>query len=250
MVVTFSIVSHGHSDVIRALLADLNVYSGTHALELLLTLNAPELESITDLELQQLCKFKITVLKNSSAKGFAANHNLALAHASEGIWCVINPDIRLDAAQLDALIEALAPSYVGLAHPRQQNPSGQKLEYSRALVTPFSLLKRYLGRRSEQPDQPDWVSGCFMAFRSEVYQELGGFDEKYFLYCEDVDICLRLQLAGYKIVEADFSIVHDTRRGTLKKFDHFKWHVSSLLKLWCSRVFWAYLWNRHRIKAR
>jgi GT2 family glycosyltransferase len=249
MHVTLSIVSHGHSDVLRGLLADLNAYSGAHILDLIITLNAPELETATELELKQLCKFKLTVLKNSSTKGFAANHNLALVHASEGVWCVINPDIRLDVAHLDSLMASVTPKYVGLAHPRQQSPSGQKLEYARALVTPLSLLKRYVGSHLDQPNKPDWVSGCFMAFRSEVYQELGGFDEKYFLYCEDVDICLRLQLAGYKMVEADFSIVHDTRRGTLKKFDHFKWHVSSLLKLWCSGVFWAYLSNRHRIKA-
>jgi N-acetylglucosaminyl-diphospho-decaprenol L-rhamnosyltransferase len=250
MLIVLSLVSHGHSEVIRSLLADLNSYTGAHALKLLLTLNAPQLEKVAETELQQLSHWPLTIIRNSNPQGFAENHNSAFKLADPGIWCVVNPDIRLQASMLGALLATLSPSHAGLAYPQQISPEGGGLEYARVLVTPWSLLKRYLGRMPELPAHPDWVSGCFMAFRSEVYQELGGFDEQYFLYCEDVDICLRLQLAGYKMVEADFSIVHDTRRGTLKKFDHFKWHVASLLKLWCSRVFWAYLWNRSKIKAR
>ena len=241
MQITLSIVSHGHCEVIRALLTDLNAYTGAHALSLLLTLNAPQLEKVAETELLRLSHWPLTIIRNSSPLGFAENHNSAFKQAEAGIWCVINPDIRLDASQMDGLLAALSEAQAGMAYPRQISPAGAALDFVRKLVTPWSLFKRYVGRSSEDPIQPDWVSGCFMAFRSEVYQELGGFDEKYFLYCEDVDICLRLQLAGYKMVEADFSIVHDTRRGTLKKFDHFKWHVSSLLKLWCSRTFWAYL---------
>jgi N-acetylglucosaminyl-diphospho-decaprenol L-rhamnosyltransferase len=250
MQIRLSIVSHGHTEAVRELLADLNAYQGSHSLQLLLTLNAPELEVLVDMDLRQTSRWPLTIIRNSSPQGFAANHNAAFKQAGAGMWCVVNPDIRLDATRLDSLIASLSQCSVGLAYPQQISPAGDALDYARELVTPWSLLKRYLGRVPERTTQPDWASGCFMAFRSEVYQQLRGFDEKYFLYCEDVDICLRLQLAGYKMVEADFSIVHDTRRGTLKKFDHFKWHVASLLKLWCSRVFWAYLWNRHKIKQR
>ncbi|MBS7808216.1 glycosyltransferase family 2 protein [Variovorax sp. PCZ-1] len=250
MQISFSIVSHAHSQAVCDLLADFNTYSGAHSLHLLLTLNAPELETSTEAEFQQLSRWPLTVIRNTSPKGFASNHNSAFEKAGAGLWCVVNPDIRLHATKLDALLAAVSLKYDGMAYPKQISPTGDVLEFARELVTPWSLLKRYSFRTTQRQAQPDWVSGCFMAFRSEVYQELGGFNEKYFLYCEDVDICLRLQLAGYKMVEADFSIIHDTRRNTLKKFDHFKWHAMSLLKLWCSKAFWAYLWNRSKIKAR
>jgi N-acetylglucosaminyl-diphospho-decaprenol L-rhamnosyltransferase len=247
MRLTLSVVSHGHSSSILSLLKDINDYSGSLELVVFLTWNAPELETKDEQALKAVCKWPITIIKNHQRKGFGQNHNAALQQAGLGIWCVINPDLRFAAHDLEELVSALSLNDVGLAFPRQADPNGVYLDYRRELVTPWSLIKRYIGQQVEQLAQPDWVSGCFMAFRSEVYQELGGFDESFFLYCEDVDLCLRLQLAGYKMMEVDFSIIHDTRRGTLKKWAHFKWHVRSLLRLWCSRAFWAYLRNRSKI---
>jgi N-acetylglucosaminyl-diphospho-decaprenol L-rhamnosyltransferase len=250
MQTTISIVSHGHSRDIISLLNSLNSYRGIFRLKLILTLNAPELESAPDGYLKNVSVWPITIIRNKYRKGFAENHNFALMHADPGVWCVMNPDIQLQQPSFELMLEAIVKPRVGLVFPKQLSADGELLDYQRALVTPWALLKRYAARSTSITHRVDWVSGCFMAFPSSVYQQLNGFDEKYFLYCEDVDICLRLQLAGYKMVEADFSIIHDTRRGTLKKWDHFKWHVSSLLKLWCSRVFWVYLWNRHKIRQR
>jgi N-acetylglucosaminyl-diphospho-decaprenol L-rhamnosyltransferase len=247
---TLSIVSHGHASFILDMLHELTEPIRSSSYQIIITINTPEIG------LEKLKRFvensglKVLFIENRSLHGFGKNHNAAFKHAEPGLWCVVNPDIKILYAQIQKLDSALAQNDVGLVFSKQVAPNGKKLDYRRELVTPWSLVKRYLMRQPESPTQTDWVSGCFMAFRSEVYQKLGGFDEKFFLYCEDVDICLRLQLAGYKMFEADFSIIHDTRRGTLKKFDHFKWHVVSLLKLWCSRAFWAYLWNRHKIRQR
>jgi N-acetylglucosaminyl-diphospho-decaprenol L-rhamnosyltransferase len=250
MLITISIVSHGHGDKVRLILNDINRYKGPANLKVFLTLNAPELESIGDLALHEKTIWPIETIRNSHKRGFAKNHNSAFSNAELGIWCVLNPDIRFEAEDLAKSLDALSHDNVGMVFPCQSSPSGETLDFQRELVTPWSLFKRYVFRSKPEAQRVDWVSGCFMAFRSDVFQKLGGFDEKYFLYCEDVDICLRLQLAGYKMAEADFSIIHDTRRSTLKKWDHFKWHVSSLLKLWCSRVFWVYWWNRHKIRQR
>lgn len=250
MLFTISIVSHGHSKVILSALNDISKCAGSNKIEILLTLNAPALETIDDQALRGVSDWPITIIKNQSKKGFSANHNAAFANASPGIWCVLNPDIRIPCADFSWICDAISSNRTGVVFPRQLAPSGQSLDYKRELVTPWSLFKRYVFRSKNNVHRVDWVNGCFMAFPSTVYQQLGGFDDKYFLYCEDVDICLRLQLAGYKMAEADFSIIHDTRRGTLKKWDHFKWHLASLLKLWCSLAFWAYLWNRHKIRQR
>jgi N-acetylglucosaminyl-diphospho-decaprenol L-rhamnosyltransferase len=86
----------------------------------------------------------------------------------------------------------------------------------------------------------DWISGAFMMFKSSAFRKLGGFDERYFMYCEDVDICLRLQLAGYKLVRADATVTHHTQRRTLKNLQHLVWHVRSLLRLWNSAPYKQY----------
>ncbi len=76
-----------------------------------------------------------------------------------------------------------------------------------------------------------------MAFKSTVFRELGGFDERYFMYCEDVDICLRMQLAGYSLARADATVIHHTQRQTLKNLKHLAWHIRSLLRLWNSAAY-------------
>jgi N-acetylglucosaminyl-diphospho-decaprenol L-rhamnosyltransferase len=241
MLFTISIVSHGHSDSVRDILKDISAYQGPDSLEIYLTWNAPLLETISEQTLQDISSWPLRIIKNVRAAGFSANHNTALRDAGPGIWCVVNPDIRLPVCTFGQLKLTMVDTSVGLAYPVQTTPSGRVLDYKRELVTPWSLLKKYLLKQIKKPVlQPSWVSGCFMAFPSQVYQLLEGFDRKYFLYCEDVDICLRLQLNKYSMQESNFSIVHDTRRDTLKNFNHFKWHAISLLKLWCSISFWDY----------
>jgi N-acetylglucosaminyl-diphospho-decaprenol L-rhamnosyltransferase len=248
MLINLSIVSHGHGEVLRTLLTDLNCYRGIHTLKIFLTLNSPALETISKNEIFKIAHWPLEIFYNGQMQGFSKNHNTAFTMSEPGVWCVVNPDISFNATELDKLVYLLSSNRTGLVFPMQVNRLLNKLDYRRTLVTPFSLLKRYLLRTAEASSSSDWVSGSFMAFRTDVFQEIGGFDEKFFLYCEDVDICLRLQLAGYKMVEADFSVIHDTRRSTLKKWNHLKLHLVSLLKLWCSRVFWVYFWNRRKIK--
>jgi N-acetylglucosaminyl-diphospho-decaprenol L-rhamnosyltransferase len=250
MLFTLSIVSHGHSENVCRLLKDLNDYKGPAHLKILLTWNAPELETVTEQDFFEIAAWPLTIIKNQRRQGFSQNHNAALINADSGVWCIVNPDITMPKENFHAIHQSLSKLGVGLVYPTQLSPTGKFLDYQRELVTPWALFKRYCFRTTLKTMQVDWVSGCFMAFHSSVYQQLKGFDEKYFLYCEDIDICLRLQLAGYKMAEADFSIIHDTHRGTLKKWDHFKWHVSSLLKLWSSRAFWDYLRKRHKIRQR
>ncbi len=251
MNLTLSIVSHGHGESIKSLLTQINQWlNPSLQLNVIVTWNAPHLETTTADELESLSAWPIKIIINRHPRGFAENHNCALREAPPGIWCVVNPDVLIPQIDLHKITSAFSKTHVGLVYPRQLSLLNEPLDYKRELVTPWALAKRYLLPDTFSKTHIDWVSGCFMAFRSSIYQQLRGFDERFHLYCEDVDICLRLQLAGYKMAEADFSIIHDTRRGTLKQWDHFKWHVASLLKLWCSRAFWAYLWNRHKIRQR
>lgn len=200
--------------------------------------------------------------------------------ANTGVFCVMNPDIELmngsvgallgapsngpqgkklhELAKTEvktnvvtALVAALGQAGVGLAYPVQVDATDQWLDFERALATPHAIFLRRLGFGfgfelggvGGLPGQrlPDWVSGAVMAFRADVFAKLGGFDERYFMYCEDVDICLRLQLAGYTLKKANVSVVHHAQRRTLTNFKHLAWHVRSLLRLWRSSAYHAYI---------
>ena len=63
--------------------------------------------------------------------------------------------------------------------------------------------------------QADWLAGMFMLFRSDAYRTVGGFDEAYFLYYEDVDLCHRLRASGASVMfEPGAEVVHDARRAS------------------------------------
>jgi hypothetical protein len=96
----------------------------------------------------------------------------------------------------------------------------------------------------------DWLAGMCLVMNSEAFGSVGGFDERYFLYCEDTDLCLRLQLAGWRLRHVpNVRVVHDARRASHRALRPFLWHVTSLLRLWTSSPYWSYLRRRHRLAA-
>jgi GT2 family glycosyltransferase len=81
----------------------------------------------------------------------------------------------------------------------------------------------------------------FMLIRSEVFAELGGFDERFFMYCEDFDLCARLRLAGWELqVTQDVHVLHEAQRASNTYLRPLAWHLASFAKLWTSPAFWKY----------
>lgn len=71
----------------------------------------------------------------------------------------------------------------------------------------------------------------FMLFPRTVYEQLGGFDETYFLYYEDVDLCARLRKLGYRVGYcADVSVVHDARRASHSNLSYLRRHLASMAR--------------------
>lgn len=141
---------------------------------------------------------------------------------------------------------------MGLAAPCIHNPSGQLEDSARKFPTPWRIAHRVLTRRRTRdyaaPStalHPDWVAGMFLLLRTPVYREMGGFDEKYFLYYEDVDLCARIRLAGLDIVQLPLpGVVHDAQRASHRDPKYLRWHVGSMLRFFCSRVFMRLQWRR------
>jgi len=78
----------------------------------------------------------------------------------------------------------------------------------------------------------------FMLFPSEIFKQLDGFDQKFFLYYEDVDLCARLRLLGYEVVLCPAaSVVHQARRSSHSDFKYMIWHIASMMRFFCSACF-------------
>ena len=240
--VIVSIVSHGHGGDVLDLLRDLARHAHGSVKRIVLTLNLPEPElEPAAVAVAARAGVKLTIRRNARPLGFGTNHNAAFrACGTARYFAVLNPDVRLHADPFPALCEALAgDARAACAYPQQTDAAGRPCNPPRRVPTPLSLLQRYLGRR-EAPGA-DWVNAAFMLFDAHAYAALGGFDARYRLYCEDVDICLRLQLAGYDLVGAtEASIVHGGQRSSHARLSHLLLHVRSLLRLWRSPVRHAY----------
>jgi N-acetylglucosaminyl-diphospho-decaprenol L-rhamnosyltransferase len=77
----------------------------------------------------------------------------------------------------------------------------------------------------------DWVAGMFMLFRSEAFRRVGGFDERYFLYYEDADICRRLRRIGHDVkLETGARATHAARRESHRNARYLSWHLASMLR--------------------
>ncbi|SDD67789.1 hypothetical protein SAMN05444679_112211 [Variovorax sp. CF079] len=233
--VTVSIVSHGQLELVRPLLEQLDRFSRALTAKVVLTQNIPE----PDLLAGASWGFEIERIENAVPLGFGANHNQAFDRCTTPWFLVLNPDIRFDRDVLAPLIAQAAPDS-GLLTPRILEPGKSEPEQHRAIITPLEILRR---KRPDyvRPLVPDWIPGLFMLFRSEAYRQVGGFDERFFMYGEDFDICARTRLAGWKLqVAEDLMALHDAQRASRTSLRHLYWHVTSLLKVWLSRPFWRY----------
>ncbi|MDH6592690.1 N-acetylglucosaminyl-diphospho-decaprenol L-rhamnosyltransferase [Variovorax sp. TBS-050B] len=239
--ITVSIVSHGQLALVRPLLEELDRYSRGSIAKVVLTLNIPEPDVLAGLR----WGFPVERIENAAPKGFGANHNQAFGRCGTPWFLVLNPDIRVDADVLAPLVAQAAPD-AGLLTPRILEPGKRDPEQHRAIITPLEILTR---RRPAyaRPAVPAWIPGLFMLFRSDAYRQVGGFDERFFMYGEDFDICARTQLAGWRLqVGEELLARHEAQRASRSSRKHLYWHVTSLLKVWTSAAFWRYLLARPR----
>src|SRR3954468_3115503 len=231
--VTISIVSHGHGAMVASLLADLAEHCG-FGIKLIITLNIPEQLPIGASQFS----FPVKTITNSVPRGFGANHNAAFKQSTGGYFCILNPDIRIHENLFPALIKELDRPRIGVVAPKIINHAGQVEDSARHFPTLTFLASKLLGLGARLDHtightviSPDWVAGMFMLFRSSVFHALQGFDERYFLYYEDVDLCRRLRKCGYDILLVpSVSAVHDARRESHRNLRHLRWHLASLLR--------------------
>ena len=180
----------------------------------------------------------IKVLENKECKGFGANHNSAFAIAQGQYFIVLNPDIRIFVPKIRPLINALDIAGTGVCGPEVISPSGDREDNARKFPTLSSLFCRvFFGLRDpdytwdKAPKTVDWIAGMFMVFRSDIFKLIGGFNERYYMYYEDVDICFRLKsLRLSTIVQPAVTVVHDARRSSHYKLTYLGWHIRSTIR--------------------
>lgn len=228
--VTISIVSHGHGDMAERLAERLLMFPEIS--RIIMTFNVPETLHFNE-------NAQVLRINNPAPKGFGANHNAAFRHCATNYFCVLNPDIELPSNPFPLLTGAMKSHLAEIVAPVVLAPAGTVEDSVRRFPTASSLVLKALGgpdgrhriTLGQLPFEPDWVAGMFMLFCVTAYKKLQGFDENYFLYYEDVDICRRARQLGLKIVCCpEIAVVHHAQRASRKSLRHMFWHVSSMCR--------------------
>jgi GT2 family glycosyltransferase len=241
--VIISIVSHGHQSLIR----ETGLLAGIRDFHIVLRENLPGAK-------QLICNAEVaTFVQNLRVAGFGANHNrnFELAAPGDDDWFVIcNPDISADGSLIERLLDLAEKDRASIAAPKLWNNTTNSFDDNvRPFPTFVSLMLSFAGvagpsRYSEDTlddlVHPDWASGAFVAFKAAMFRQLQGFDERYFMYMEDVDICKRARDLVHMVrFYPGIKLIHNAARQNRSiSSRNFRYHVISAIKYflwkdWC-----------------
>lgn len=161
----------------------------------------------------------IKIIENGKNLGFGGGYNRGVHYAKGEYVLINNPDKMLEPDGIEQLLQKLqADPKVGLVAPALVHPDGTYRLSPRAFPKPLDLLAKrtFIGRfmpsrlrRYLQLDydpkverEVDWVAGGCFLMRRDLYNQLGGFDEHFFLFFEDIDFCRRIGELGYTVLYA------------------------------------------------
>ncbi|WP_378180249.1 glycosyltransferase family 2 protein [Aquimarina sp. SS2-1] len=183
--------------------------------------------------------------------GFGAGHNIIMKDIADisKYHLILNPDVYFDSNVLPYLMDYLENNLsVGVVGPKIVYPD-KRLQHSIRKFPRFQdffirrisflnrlFLKRYnryhyLDKEWNEPMLVDSISGCFQLFRTKVLLDIKGFDERYFMYLEDIDICRKTIKKGYEVCFNPLvRIVHYFEKGSAKRLKLLIIHIDSLVK--------------------
>lgn len=213
------IVSYNSGGELRGCVEELLGHPGTG---IVVVDNASQDES-----LQTVADLPVTSLSLATNQGFAHGCNAGVRAGRAPYILFLNPDGRLGHGDLDRLLMRLEEDErIGIVGPKILDGDGA-LAYSqrrfprlRSTYAHALFLHRLFPRRAwtgelikdtaryESAQSPEWISGACMLARRSVIEELGGFDDRFFLYCEDKDLCQRIRALGHDVAYEPGAVAH------------------------------------------
>ena len=229
--ITLSVISHGQLSLVEKLFCSLEKIGFQGKIICTINKGTEVLENNYNLD--------IVFINNILPLGFGENHNNAFKNCSTKYFSIVNPDVEFLNNIFPSLISTLQINKkVGVIGAGSINNIGIQQDNARNFPTIFSLFLKLLGfhtylkySKSDGLIEPDWISGQFMFFESNVFSEIEGFSSKYFLYYEDVDLCKRLRHLGYSVLlDTELTIIHDAQRSSHFNPKLFFIHLKSAFK--------------------
>ncbi|OEE90369.1 glycosyltransferase family 2 protein [Vibrio crassostreae] len=241
MNIYIAVVSHNHGNIIKRL-GVLSELSNRYKVVIK--------NNIKDGVLSSYCNnTNIDLLDSDYGLGFGGNNNFIFEYcmcnyniSEDDIFIVLNPDVYITELAIESLARKMSLTQKKLVSIKLfKDFNKSKLDRSARKFPSFlGFLGSFLGV-SNSTDvllenncdlQVDWCAGSFLAFKASHFLDIKGFDENYFMYCEDTDICFRSHLLSERIqLFTDIEAIHLAERANRVIFSkHFYWHLKSAFR--------------------
>jgi hypothetical protein len=224
-------------------------------------------DNSADNSLKELCgNTRVIYIFNNANVGFGAAHNIAFKKAERlesEYHILLNPDVYFKSSIIKDLIDkAESDGSIGLLMPKIVYPNGETQHLCKLIPSPkdlilrrfipFKKIKKRLENKyelrffsyNEEAEIPI-LSGCFMVIRTSVLKTVNAFDERFFMYLEDVDLCRRIGEISTLLYYPKVEIVHNYEKGSYKNKKLLSYHIKSAIKYFNK---WGWLFDNERLK--
>lgn len=253
---SITIVSYNNKRDIEKCLSSLFLYEADSGLSMqVFIVNNSTTEDCGDLAQ----KFSVTVIDLEKNKGFGGGHNAVLSRMDSRFHVVLNPDVLFKEPILGRLVKYLDDNpEIGALAPLIVDADGNVQDVYRTELTVCNLLCRYAPRflrkfswcerqnskhsmknvAKNVPFECEFIQGSFLVIPSSLFKRLEGFDERFFMYAEDADLCKRIRLLGRKVeCFPEGKVVHKWEKASHRSLKLCRIHVESLIKYFCKYMF-------------
>ena len=204
-----------------------------------------------DLEIISSMANNIVYIYGQGNIGYGSGHNIAIKKAIEynsTYHVILNPDIYFENGTIESIYDyAMRNSSIGLIMPKILYPTGETQYLCKLLPTPYDLFARrfipfksYVEKKTNLyelkftdyntiMDVPS-LSGCFMFIKMDILKQVGGFDERFFMYAEDMDLCRRIGEVSRTVYYPLVTVYHEYAKESYENIKLLKYHIQSIIK--------------------
>ena len=225
--------------------------------------NSEEKETPPSLPSREDVQGKLRYMFNGANLGYGKAHNIALresAYQKTEMHLVMNSDIRVKAEDIDAMHDwMMVNPLVGQLMPKVVNPDGTQQYLAKRLPSPLDVFGRrflpewMIARRNKRyelrdldltrPVNAPYLSGCFMMLRTKAAVEAGLFDERFFMYPEDIDLTRRIHRNWLTLYYPQWTITHAHARSSYNNKHMLRIHIQNMC-LYFNK--WGWLFDKER----
>jgi len=249
---TITIVAYHNYEQIKTAVASIEKYTDSSITKKLYISDNSEYERNYNLEqksdfLMFLANYDdIEYIDNQKNLGFGKGHNVVIERIESDFHAIVNPDIEIHEDVFYAVLSYLnKEENVGMVIPKIVDENGKIQKAYREYPTVFDMFirmfcKSIFNKRQAKhtlqakdyslPFEVPFAQGCFLVIRTSIVKSLHGFDDRYFMYMEDADLCRQVNEISRVMYYPGASVTHSWEKGSHKNMKLMKIHIQSMLR--------------------